>query len=206
MNTLVSTTIMFALVACSEPIDPGNGFDDAQSFDTLDAQPVDAQPVEQCFSGLDDDGDGFIDCDDTDCFDLDVCLGTCANPIVIESDSTTICSTIDDFTSLSCEKTWSGHDRVYAFISPNTNIEVRLENRDGGIYGLEIRTECSDRRTAVVCHSGALLLTNDCDIDSVTPYPPMVTFAIIPNTVYYIIVSGIQDCWSVGSCKLTLSD
>lgn len=71
---------------------------------------------EDCFNGEDDDGDGFVDCDDSDCFIADCGIGqttiTC---------STTVTTTTTSVTSTSVV--------AGAVIRPPTSREARLSRR-----------------------------------------------------------------------------
>jgi len=65
-------------------------------------------PEQNCSDAFDNDGDGFTDCDDSDCFNMTNCIGIentgaiCSNGVDDDGDGKTDCNDPDCFTQTNC--------------------------------------------------------------------------------------------------------
>ncbi|MBU1070282.1 trypsin-like serine protease [Myxococcota bacterium] len=143
------------------------------------------QPVpEVCGNGVDDDGDGRVDCDDTDCNGEPGCgppVEDCDNGLDDDGDDAADCGDADCFGELACEiadeDCGDGIDNDYdGFVdcadvdckSDSVCDEVLLEICDNGADDDgDGRTDCADPlcRSATQCHPGLEICNNNRDDD-----------------------------------------
>jgi hypothetical protein len=89
-KSLLATALAVCLCACSTATmgpHPATGGGDASGGGSGGGSP---SGTENCTNGVDDDGDGFVDCADPDCFSNTACFTTCVDLCV---DGSAICDT-----------------------------------------------------------------------------------------------------------------
>ncbi len=105
---------------------------------------------ENCFDGVDNDGDMLSDCLDTDC--TVACSDTCGAPVVITSpvsltgDSTGHAERLEP----SCPQEGSGPEVAYQLLADTTGIlEISLQS--DAELGLSVRTACAEQTSEIGC-------------------------------------------------------
>jgi cysteine-rich repeat protein len=127
----------------------GTGALSCRSDCTLDISGC--SPAEDCFDGLDNDGDGLRDCEDPDC--APVCADSCASPIVIAApvyvigDSTGHANTL----ASSCASgAGSGPELVYQVTAAEAGVLDFTLLSDVNLT-LSARSQCDDAGTELGC-------------------------------------------------------
>jgi cysteine-rich repeat protein len=109
--------------------------------------------VETCFDGRDNDGDGLMDCADSEC--ASSCADPCQAPPLVPENATVTGSTRGRTATLgaSCsEAEPSGPDVVYQVqVTQDSKLDVRLSSTQA--LNLSVRTSCGDLGSELVCSS-----------------------------------------------------
>ncbi len=138
VSVTAGETYWFRVGAWGTP-HPGNG-DPGPGALLLDLTP--AGPVENCSNGVDDDGDGLIDCEDPGCFTDPACVPVAAGDECVSAsvavfgsnplDNTTATQSADPFDSNSCPGSFLGEmtsDIWYDF-TPNLSGDYTISTCD----------------------------------------------------------------------------
>ncbi|MEZ4442973.1 MAG: hypothetical protein R3B72_28010 [Polyangiaceae bacterium] len=137
-------------------------------------------PPENCNNGFDDDGDGFIDCQDSDCATLAQCTDSCAAPIPLIFPGFDFRSTVGrpDITAASCGA-GTGSELIFSFTAPSS-ADAYVSVSGQADFSVAVTTACGDSLTEVACKS------------TVTqPWTPEnLTFSMTQGVTYFILVDG----------------
>ena len=146
---------------------------------------------ENCTDGVDNDNDGYVDCDDPDCDENANCNplvpgNTCAVPIAIDplsipfSTSGNTSTFTDDYTTSSTGYGANGPEVVYAFTPSSSalfSVKLVADNTDFDSV-LYIRTTCDNHSSCIG------------ESDSGVDGGEEVQFVSIEGDTYYIFVDG----------------
>lgn len=109
---------------------------------------------ENCTNGLDDDGDGDVDCFDDTCAALAACIDSCSAPLAVVLPAFDIKSTVGRpaVHAPSCA-TSSGSELVYR-ITPTFTGKLGISvSQWGGDFSVSVTTACGDPATEIGCAS-----------------------------------------------------
>jgi hypothetical protein len=112
-------------------------------------------PKENCLDGFDNDQDGQIDCDDSDCLLAATCLDSCTPPkqIVVPVFDGASTQGRPAVHAASCS-TVSGRELIYQFTAPSTaTYLVTLISSSGADFTLSLRAACGDDASEIACVS-----------------------------------------------------
>ncbi len=137
-------------------------------------------PPEICTGGNDEDGDGFTDCQDLDCFGDPACADACAGAPVnigcgdsLAGDTSAEANTLSWYSCLEWDET--GGEIVYDFTGAQAS-EVTVSLAPD--YGVDV---------------DVFVLEADCRQDACTHYDDnQVTFTAVPGTTYYLVVDSFE--------------
>ncbi|NQY92445.1 MAG: hypothetical protein HRT46_12435 [Deltaproteobacteria bacterium] len=142
--------------------------------------------TENCFDGIDNDGDSAIDCTDTDDCSA-ACVDSCSNfPILSPNGEVEITSDTTGrpaLTDSTCSSAASGPELIFQYTADKDGIlELRLD--DEALLNVSIRTTCNDPGTEIVCHGD------------------LVNQAVTNGEVLYVVIDG-YNAGSFGAFTLT---
>jgi len=153
----------------------------------------------ECTGGVDDDGDGAIDCLDTDCADDPACaVPSCAPAIPIgcgasDTSNTSATGFTDAEDDYSCNSFgYAGPEYTYSFNTPvATDVTVSLSN------------ESASTDVMVIEDTGA-----GCDSDQCIGYTlgAGTTFSATPGTTYFFVVDGFNGADGSFTINVACSD
>ena len=106
---------------------------------------------EICNDGVDNDGDGLIDCDDPDC--TASCLDSCSAPtaITLPMDVTGDTRGLSELGTPSCTPDGAGPGQAYQITAPSDGtLQVNIEQ--GDFIGISVRKACGDATTELACN------------------------------------------------------
>ncbi|MEP7122803.1 MAG: PPC domain-containing protein [Byssovorax sp.] len=112
-------------------------------------------PKENCLDGVDNDQDGQIDCDDSDCTLTPTCTDSCTPPKQVSIPTFDFASTQGRpaIHKASCTSV-SGSELIYQFTAPTTDTyTVTLSSFSGADFTLSLRTACGDDASELACVS-----------------------------------------------------
>jgi hypothetical protein len=112
-------------------------------------------PKENCFDGFDNDQDGQVDCQDSDCMLAATCLDSCTPPKVVNVPVFDSSSTLGRpmIHKASCTQV-SGSELIYQFTAPTTDkYLVTLSSFSGADFTLSLRSACGDDLSETACAS-----------------------------------------------------
>jgi len=155
---------------------------------------------EQCGNGLDDDGDGRIDCMDADCL-LDAgCAGTCYPLSTVACGSTftsanTVVGATDRIVENSCVTwdSWTGPEVAYRFDLADTRLVTLTLSGLTSDLDLFLLGNAADRCDGGNCLDRSIAATTD---------PETVT-ETLPAGTYFILVDGYMDATGPFTLGLT---
>ncbi|MBN2724564.1 MAG: trypsin-like serine protease [Deltaproteobacteria bacterium] len=131
--------------------------------------------TENCTNGTDDDGDGAVDCSDSDCFSNSACQTTenaCGNTITLgcgdSVSSSTATGAYTAYTSYNCLDGWTedGPERIYELLL-NTGADVTITLSSGSTNDLDLlilEGNCDTNS----CATGSV---EDAGVDEVLSFP-----------------------------------
>ncbi len=167
----------------------------------VDCAADDVTPAESCANGVDDDGDGAIDCEDADCLGSSAdCQPACAPaplpqatelmcPETFEGLSNDAAGSADLVTTYSCSPDdYQGAEYVYTFVAETSGkitVSLTEEEAETDVLVMEDR--------GLGCNPASCV---DFGYSSVT-------FDATAGTTYYVAVDGYQG--AVGSYTITLT-
>jgi len=140
-------------------------------------------PKEKCSNNDDDDQDGLPDCLDPDCAEQDVCLDSCAAPILVALPYFNFTDTTGRpaVQSSSCSAA-EGSEIIYQLTASQTvDMTVTVWSFDGNDFTLSVRTSCSDAATELGC-------ANNFGPNDFTAEQMLVP--LTQGQTYYVIVDG----------------
>jgi hypothetical protein len=164
------------------------------------AEDIPSERPEHCNNGMDDDGDGRIDCMDSDCLLADNCAGTCY-PLASISCGSTITGTnlvegsTDRIIQNSCVTwdSWTGPEVAYQFeLAAARRVTITLSGLTADL-DLFLMGNAADRCDADHCLARSIAALTD---------PETIT-ETIPAGTYYILIDGYMD--ATGPYTLQLS-
>ena len=111
-------------------------------------------PVEQCSGGVDDDGDGFVDCEDPDCAEDATCItaigSACGGATDLVFGSPNMGTTAGDTLFAGSCGLGGAPEQLYDVTAPSDGVMV-LTLASADDLGLSLRTSCEDASSEVVC-------------------------------------------------------
>ncbi len=137
----------------------GGGHDHPDAASHPDATTVDGgggdAGVENCSDGIDNDGDGLVDCADSDCAGTTACTPVCMNAMTVMDGSVVNgdTSTSTDHSSGSCQATGGGggKDDVYKITAgARSLLTLNLTNTTAD-FGMYVQTTCGDTTSQIKC-------------------------------------------------------
>jgi hypothetical protein len=135
---------------------------------------------ESCLNGLDDDGDGLVDCTDSDCGKVAQCLDSCASPDTAFVPASRYLSNLgrpDSYTPACAQGT--GPERVFR-VTPSFD----------GVLGISV-TGQADFNVAVVASCGNVQTELACASHVHHPLlPENLQLPVDQGTIYYVVVDG----------------
>jgi hypothetical protein len=108
-------------------------------------------PPENCLNGFDDDGDGDVDCQDSDCSMLAQCIDSCASPVNMIVPAFQFMSTAGrpDVYQPTCTST-TGAEMVFTFTAAiSETLYISVDSQSD--MTLAITTACGDTNTEIAC-------------------------------------------------------
>lgn len=156
----------------NDHLDPGEGCDgsdfggkDCTSFDLgggalrcntfCGVVVLGCTPKESCLDGVDNDQDGQIDCDDSDCLLAATCMDSCTPPKSIVVPAFDSASTVGRpaVHKASCSSV-SESELVHQLTAPTTDeYTVTLSSFSGADFTLSLRSACGDDASEIACAS-----------------------------------------------------
>ncbi len=159
--------------------------------------PCDVEPeAEICLDGVDNDQDGFADCDDAECVDTQACVDallTCDNAPFIVADVTTGSTVgLQDVHTPSCQTT-DGPEAVHR-LAVNQDTTVCVDTQDSAFDTvLHVREDVCDLPEAELA----------CNDDIGFDLQSMVELELVAGSVYYVFVDGFNG--ATGDYTLTVT-
>jgi hypothetical protein len=137
---------------------------------------------ESCLNGLDDDGDGFIDCTDSDCGGLAQCLDSCAAPDTLVPPAFLFVSSAGrpDTYQPSCTAT-SGPERIFE-VTASANGALGVSAIGQADFTVAVTTACGEPMTELACAS-------------FIHHPSLaenVQFPVTAGGTYFVVVDGLD--------------
>lgn len=152
-------------------------------------------PKENCLDGNDNDLDGLIDCEDSDCTVAPTCKDSCTPPKLVSVP-------VFDFSSTqgrpaihksSCANV-SGSELIYQFTAPTTDkYVVQLSSFAGVNFSLSTRSACGDDATEIACVNKPMAAGEDNET---------LVIDAVQGTTYFVMVD--TDGPSGGSFDLSI--
>lgn len=136
---------------------------------------------ESCTNGVDDDGNGAIDCLDSACLSEPACLDSCAEPLTVVLPTIDLKSTLGrpDTYAPSCATT-SGSEFVYAVTPAND-----------GMLGVRIGQQSGDFTVAVMTGCGVMASEIGCaGVTENRYFTESLRVWVTANTTYFVIVDA----------------
>ncbi|MBK8258810.1 MAG: hypothetical protein IPK82_39900 [Polyangiaceae bacterium] len=140
-------------------------------------------PPENCNNAQDDDMDGLIDCQDSDCAAQIQCVDSCGQPSVITLPSFTSGDTSGrpQMLSSACSDA-AGSEIVYELTAGETvDMTITLWSFSNTDFTISVRTACDDGATEIAC-------ANDVGPGDFTS--EVLSVPIVQGQKYYIVVDG----------------
>jgi len=163
--------------------------------------PPDDVPVERlenCGNGLDDDGDGAVDCMDSDCLTAPACAGTCYPKSTLScgssiTDSNSGAFATDRIETNACSAvTWTGPEVAYSFtLSVRRQVVIRLQGltADLDLFLLSNSRGRCDGQACIEMSIGIDLADEE------------ISMPLEPGT-YYVLVDGYNNAMSSFSLSM----
>ena len=150
--------------------------DDGNGVAADGCSPVCTIEVELCTDGADNDGDGAIDCDDTECLTFAACEAICAAPLVVDDPINVQGDTTgsDDFAVSTCQEMFGGaggSDMAFEVTPVNPVLQVRLQSDFD--QGIAVRSACDDALSELACADFFLGGGDEIIVTRVTPGEPV---------------------------------
>ncbi len=107
--------------------------------------------VEDCENGMDDNGNGDVDCDDAYCANEPVCVQPACDDAtaIVEGDTTGDNTAGTDLINSSCQMA-GGKEVVYTY-TPTADGFLTITLNSAADLGVHVRTDCADSMTQVAC-------------------------------------------------------
>jgi cysteine-rich repeat protein len=146
--------------------------------------------VESCFDGRDNDGDGDVDCTDSDCFET--CLVTCSEALPVLSDPAVVLGSTLGHAALitaSCGGGAQSPEVAYAFTAAKSGVlDAKLTSSVA--LTLSLRTTCEDDLSETACKL-------------LTPTAGRLTVPVTAGESFVVVVDGV-DPYASGSYELDI--
>ena len=167
--------------------------------------------VELCSNGVDDDGDGLVDCDDPDCANSPACLPAppgdeCSDPTIAFDganavDNTTMTTGTDPISDAQCAGTFLGefvNDAWYRYTATSTgSMDVSTCDSINFDSDIAVYTGVCGGLTQIACNGDGTGCGN---------FTSLVTgVAVTSGTDYWIRVGGWNSATGVGTGTMTIS-
>jgi hypothetical protein len=149
-------------------------------------------PKEGCVDGLDNDQDFLVDCKDSDCSSLPVCVDACAAPKLIVAPSIEPGTTTGrpDLAKASCSFT-TGPEALFELIAPVTGtLNIDLKSDDD--MSVSVRTTCDSGAAEIGCSNAQLEFAIE-----------TLAVPVVEGVTYFIMIDGAAPTQS-GEYELSL--
>ena len=146
----------------------------------------DCSGTERCDDSRDNDGDGQVDCVDSDC--ADQCQSPCDSPVVLDDPGSASGSTVSqgNATDPSCVISGSGPEMVYQVTVASTGLlDVTLETYSCLV--VSARTDCANPATELDCAVGAIP-------DEASD--PTISVPVTAGDTIYVVVDGCDPTFA----------
>jgi hypothetical protein len=165
----------------------------------------DDRQLEICNNGIDDDGNGLIDCADPKCVTSQYCLGAQCKPDATIDPMPLDGSTVSKLVQTSGAKSTANNSCASATMTPNAVIALRLTAKANlsatwnqlGNHDLQLFTDAGPMLPCGAGTGGQCVKTNDAATGTAQ-------FTNVPAGLYYLIVSA-DSAATAGSISLELS-
>ncbi len=140
-------------------------------------------PKESCANGLDDDKDGDIDCQDSECAMAPACLDSCASvtPLMLPGFNFGDTTGKADVHAASCSGT-SGPESFFSVTPPFTgDLGIMVSSMTD--FSISVRSTCGDANSELVCNN----------YKSKGLLPETLAFPVVQGTTYYVMIDGVKD-------------
>ena len=140
-----------------------------------------------CIDGVDNNGNGNVDCDDASCGGIDGCpelYGSCGNPAALPLGQLATWSVSEDIADLTapiggganeCPFSQNGNDRAFLFVAPDDG-DVTITFTSTGDASLYMRSSCATDVGDTICVD-----------DTFNGAAETITFTAVAGESYYII-------------------
>ena len=139
---------------------------------------------ENCYNGLDDDGNGLIDCNDPACVGQFGCVDSCMPTYPIAAGDSPMGDTTNRPNTMraSCSSAMSGNEQIYRLVAPSTGTLGLFLNLEGSQFSVSVRTSCDDDGSELGCSSAPNKFSQ------VTLGVP-----VTMGQTYYVVVDGMTS-------------